>query len=83
MQIRPILADCSTSITELKKNPAAIVESADGFPIAVLSHNQPIFYCVPADAYERIIDKLEDIELAQLVMDRRASPEKEVSLDDL
>jgi antitoxin StbD len=81
--IRPILADNSTSITELKKNPMAVVEEADGFPVAVLNRNQPAFYCVPAEAYELLMDKLEDIELAQIVKERRHSDEIEVSLDDL
>lgn len=81
--IRPILADNSTSITELKKNPMAVVEQADGFPVAVLNRNQPVFYCVPAEAYELLMDKLEDIELAQIVREREHSDEVEISLDDL
>ncbi|WP_298769596.1 type II toxin-antitoxin system Phd/YefM family antitoxin [uncultured Shewanella sp.] len=81
--IRPILADNSTSISELKKNPMAVVEQADGFPVAVLNRNQPAFYCVPAEAYELMMDKLEDMELAQLVEARRDEPEIEVNIDDL
>lgn len=81
--IRPILADNSTSISELKKNPMAVVEQADGFPVAVLNRNQPAFYCVPAQAYELLMDKLEDMELAQLVEQRRDQPEIEVDIDDL
>lgn len=81
--IRPILADNSTSISELKKNPMAVVDQADGFPVAVLNRNQPAFYCVPADAYEAMMDKLEDIELAALVKERESQPEIEVSIDDL
>lgn len=81
--IRPILADSSTSISELKKNPMAVVEQADGFPVAVLNRNQPAFYCVPAAAYELLMDKLEDIELAQMVKDRENQPEIEVDIDDL
>ncbi|EPO2959843.1 TPA: type II toxin-antitoxin system Phd/YefM family antitoxin [Vibrio parahaemolyticus] len=81
--IRPILADNATSITELKKNPMAVIEQADGFPVAVLNRNQPAFYCVPADAYELLMDKLEDIELAQLVEDRREQEEIEVNINDL
>ena len=83
MPIRPILADNATSITELKKNPMAVLEGADGFPVAVLNRNQPVFYCVPAEAYEMLMDKLEDIELAQIVKERQNSQEFEVSLDDL
>jgi antitoxin StbD len=81
--IRPILADNSTSISELKKNPMAVVEQADGFPVAVLNRNQPVFYCVPAQAYELLMDKLEDMELAQIVEQRRDQPEIEVDIDDL
>lgn len=81
--IRPILADNSTSISELKKNPMAVVEQAQGFPVAVLNRNQPAFYCVPAEAYEILMDKLEDIELSALVNQRRSSPEIEMSIDDL
>ncbi|MAD45833.1 MAG: antitoxin [Oceanospirillaceae bacterium] len=81
--VRPILADNTTSISELKKNPMAVVDEADGFPVAVLNRNQPAFYCVPAEAYEALMDKLEDMELAQLVKDREGQEEIEVSIDDL
>ena len=81
--IRPILADNATSISELKKNPMAVVEQGDGFPVAVLNRNQPAFYCVPADAYEAMIDKLEDIELALLVKERQNQLEIEVDINDL
>ena len=81
--VRPILADNSTSISELKKNPMAVVEQADGFPVAVLNRNQPAFYCVPADAYELLMDKLEDVELARIVDERKGQSEIEVDLDDL
>lgn len=81
--VRPILADSSTSISELKKNPMSVIEQGGGFPVAVLNRNQPAFYCVPADAYEALMDKLEDIELAAIVNQRKNSPEREIDIDDL
>lgn len=36
----------------------AVVEQADDFPAAVLNRNQLAFYCVPAQAYEILLDKL-------------------------
>jgi antitoxin StbD len=81
--IRPILSDATTSISELKKNPMAVVEMGEGFPVAVLNRNQPAFYCVPAEAYEALMDKLEDMELAALVHARRDQDEVEVDIDDL
>ncbi|AVL70528.1 MULTISPECIES: type II toxin-antitoxin system Phd/YefM family antitoxin [Oligella] len=83
MSIRQIYANNSTSISELKKNPMAVMKQAEGFPVVVLNRNQPVFYCVPADAYEALMDKLEDMELADIVRQRQNSPEVEVSLDDL
>ena len=61
----------------------AVINQAEGFPVAVLNRNQPVFYCVPADAYEALMDKLEDMELAEIVRQRESSPEIEVSLDEL
>ncbi len=78
-----ILAESTTSISELKKNPMAVVDQGDGFPVAVLNRNQPAFYCVPAKAYELLMDKLEDLELAQIVEERKNQLEIKVSLDDL
>lgn len=81
--INTILADSSASISELKKNPMAIVSAGEGFPVAILNHNRPAFYCVPAEAWEKIFDRLEDIELAALANQRMDGESVEVSLDDL
>ena len=78
-----ILSDVTTSISELKKNPMAVVEQGEGFPVAVLNRNQPAFYCVPAEAYELLMDKLEDIELAAIVTERSNQKEIEVDIDEL
>lgn len=79
----PILADVSAGISELKKNPMAVVEQGDGAPVAILNRNQPVFYAVPAQAFELLMDKLEDLELAAIVEARKDQPEIEVSLNDL
>ncbi|MFP7756221.1 type II toxin-antitoxin system Phd/YefM family antitoxin [Thermodesulfobacteriota bacterium B35] len=77
-----ILADVTAGISELKKNPMAVVEQGDGAPVAILNRNQPVFYAVPAAAYEQLMDRLEDIELAKIVKSRQDMPEIEVSLDE-
>lgn len=80
---KPILADVAISITELKKNPHAAVLSGEGFPVAVLNRNEPDFYCVPAAAWEELMDRLEDLELNAIADRRREEESVEVSLDDL
>jgi len=78
-----ILAEVSASISELKTNPMKVVASGDGMPIAVLNHNEPAFYCVPAAAYETMMELLDDVELLRIVKERMNEPVTEVSLDDL
>ncbi len=83
--MKQVLSSCSASISELKKNPTALLNEAEGAPVAILNHNIPAAYLVPAETYEWLMDKLEDAELAQIVLDR--SHEKkdalEVDIDDL
>lgn len=79
----PILADVSAGISELKKNPMAVMAQGEGAPVAILNRNEPVFYAVPASAYEALIDKLEDVELAAIVRARLDQPEIEVALDAL
>lgn len=81
--IDPILAASSVSISQLKKNPTAVIQAAEGFPVAVLNHNTPTAYLVPAKAWEELIDRLEDIELAELVREREGQEEIEVTLGEL
>jgi len=83
--MQQILASYSASISELKKNPTALLGKAEGETIAILNHNLPTAYLVPAKEYERIMEKLEDYELGQIVKDRKAEKPLaiEVSLDDL
>lgn len=79
----PVLADISAGISELKKNPMAVVEQGHGAPVAILNRNEPVFYAVPAAAYELLMDKLEDMELAAIVEARKDQAEVEVNIDDL
>ncbi len=81
--VTPILADNSTSISELKKNPMAVIEQGGGFPVAILNRNKPVFYCVPAAEYELMMDRLEDVELAQIVKERMNQTEIKVNINEL
>jgi antitoxin StbD len=81
--IEPLLAPSGVSISDLKKNPSAVIEAAGGFPVAVLNRNTPAAYLVPAKAWEELMDRLEDIELAELVRARAGEHVIEVSIDDL
>jgi len=72
-----------TSISELKANPMKVVASGEGMPIAVLNRNEPAFYCVPARAYEAMMDLIEDKELLEIVSSRVDEESVKVEIDDL
>ncbi|WP_261644029.1 type II toxin-antitoxin system Phd/YefM family antitoxin [Erwinia mallotivora] len=76
-----ILSDISASVSELKKNPMATVGAGQGFPVAILNRNQPAFYCVPAELYEKTLDTLDEQELTRLVSERSNQPLIDVDLD--
>jgi antitoxin StbD len=80
-----ILADYTASISELKKSPTKVLNEAHGEPVAILNHNTPEAYLIPANAYEALIDTLEDIELSEIVKKRQGeiSHAVEVNIDDL
>jgi antitoxin StbD len=81
--LHEILANVGVSISDLKKNPSAVIAAAEGSPVAVLNRNKPAAYLIPADAWEAIMDLLEDVELARIVRERQDDEEIEVSIDDL
>lgn len=78
-----ILAETSASVSELKKNPMGTVAAGEGMPVAILNRNEPAFYCVPAKAYEALMDRLEDLELNAIADARKGQAMVKVTLDDL
>ena len=78
-----ILAEISAGVSELKKNPMAVVRQGEGAPVAILNRNEPVFYAIPAKTFEHIYDILEDVELQAIVEERKNQPEIKVDLDEL
>ena len=80
-----VLSSYTASISELKKNPTALLRDAEGSPIAILNHNIPAAYLIPAETYEYLMDQLEDAELVQIVTEREHEKESaiEVDIDEL
>ncbi len=78
-----LYANTSVSISELKRNPTAIIQGAEGFAVAVLNHNRPAAYLVPVERYEAMMDQLDDQALVRLVKARLAEATVKVALDEL
>ena len=78
-----VLSEMAASISELKANPMKVVASGHGMPVVVLNRNEPAFYCVPADAYEALVEMIDDLELIKVVKKREQERSIRVSLDEL
>ena len=78
-----ICSEIVASITELKSNPMATVQGANGLALAILNRNQPVFYCVPAALYEAMIEMLDDIELVKTIQARADEQEIKVDINEL
>ncbi len=83
--MKTVLASCSVSISELKRNPSALIDQSEGQPIAILNHNRPTAYLIPAKTYEALLEKLEDYQLGLIVQERQNEKIRavEVDIDDL
>jgi hypothetical protein len=53
-----ILAEMTVSMSEFKKNPAAVLRQATGRPVAVLNHNKAAFYIVEPQLFEAMLAEL-------------------------
>jgi antitoxin StbD len=78
-----VLSNLTVSVTELKRNYADILKQADQGPVAVLNHNRPEAYLLPAHHYEQLMAHLEDLEDAKLAYERAQGPFVDVAPDDL
>jgi antitoxin StbD len=78
-----VLAEMTASVSELKRNPTGTVAAGEGAPVAILNRNEPAFYCVPARAFEALMDRLDDIELNAIADARKGHAVIKVGLDDL
>lgn len=65
-----VLADQAVSVSELKKNPSAVLSGANGAPVAVLNHNRVMGYMVPAEVFEAMVERLDDLELTRVARER-------------
>ena len=80
-----IHAALTASISDMKRNPQALIDSAQGETIALLNRNKPTAYIVPAKTYEMLMDLAEDIELGRIIEERKGEKKNaiEVGIDEL
>ncbi len=81
--LHPVHADFAASVSAFKANPMKVMSSAGGMPIAILNRSEPAFYCVPAPAFNAMMELMDDMALAKIIKSRRNEKPIPVSIDDL
>lgn len=76
-----ILADVAVSMSEFKKNPAAVLREANHRPVAVLNHNRAAFYMIEPRLFEAMMEELGDHELYRTAATRLANKARAVEVD--
>ena len=76
-------AKVAVSVSDLKKSPTAVMASAEGATVAVLNHNRVMAYMVPAGTYEAMVERLDDLSLAEIIKARAGEVAVRVTLDEL
>lgn len=79
-----IFAELAVSMSEFKKNPAAVLREANHRPVAVLNRNRAAFYMIEPRLFEAMMEELADQELYRKVASRLADQARaiEVDIDD-
>ena len=75
-----VYANYSVSVSELKKNPSAVLKDSGGESVAILNHNKPTAYLIPADLYGILMEMADDYGLAEIVKERKKEKEKAVKV---
>ncbi|GHD10829.1 antitoxin [Tianweitania populi] len=76
-------ANIAVSVSDLKKSPSSVLESADGEAVAVLNHNRIMAYMVPAEVYESMLEQLDDLYLTEIIKARAHEKGEPVDIDAL
>ena len=79
--MQSILADRAVSMSEFKKNPAAVLREANHRPVAVLNHNRAAFYMVEPRLFEAMMEELADQDLYRKAISRLAEKSRAVEVD--
>lgn len=79
--MQTIYSDVTISMSEFKKNPAAVLRNAKSRPVAVLSHNKAAFYMIEPSLFEALLEELADQDLHRAVLARMSERSRAIEVD--
>ena len=76
-----LYADVTISMSEFKKNPAAVLREAKNRPVAVLNHNKAAFYMLEPALFKAMLEELSDQQLSRTVLERMSERAQAIEVD--
>lgn len=81
VSMQTLMTDQTVSMSDFKRNPNAVLKSANNRPVAVLNHNKPAFYMVQPALFEALLEELGDRDLEALVLTRQSQMAEAIDVD--
>ena len=83
--VTPILAGACVGISELKKNPAAVIAAAREQQVAILNRNKPVAYMISPEVWDYLCEMVDDQKLVEMAREALDSGEEgvPVTMDEL
>jgi len=79
--MQALYTDVTISMSEFKKNPAAVLRDAKSRPVAVLNHNKAAFYMIEPALFEALLEDLADLDLHRTVLARMSERSQAIEVD--
>ena len=76
-------ADIAVSVTDLKRNPAAVMEAAKHQAVAVLNHNRVVGYVVSPEVWEYAQELHDDAKIIERLEADGTEEGEPVNVDEL
>ena len=80
-RVIPILADVSVSISDLKRNPAAVIEAARKQQVAILNRGRAVGYVVSPEVFDHILDVFDERQLVRDAQEALLEEGEDVVID--
>ena len=83
--VTPILAEACVGISELRKNPAAVIAAAREQQVAILNRNKPVAYMISPEVWDYLCELVSDQKLVEMAREALDSGEEgvPVTMDEL
>tara|TARA_R110002074_G_scaffold96092_2_gene208977 strand:- start:190 stop:462 length:273 start_codon:yes stop_codon:yes gene_type:complete len=72
-----------STVSDLRNGPIKVLRAANGRVVSVLRRGKIVGYFMSRRSYERLMDRIEDLEDKMLVYERKGGPFRRTTIEEL